>query len=188
MLFRSIAGLAKTQNLLEQSRSGTYDWAELIKTGNSATAKLDVADFRGPIKVVKLAARGGGRGIVTTRDVNAGEVLVVEKAFGVAYSLKDETPTLAYDLHRRELRHTPDLALIDVVTAKLLDNPQLANSIYSLYAGPSYPAPNLPRRRFGAEPEPPTHATCFIDSGKIEQVINYNRSAFSSLVLLAFTD
>lgn len=159
----AIAGLANTQELLEQSKSGTYDWAALIKTGGSASTKVDIADFRGPSKVVERAESGGGRGVFTTRDVKAGELLVVEKAFGVAYHVPEAAQRFVYDVQRETLRTPADLELAGVISAKLLDNPQLAESIYSLNAGPNFPAPTSPADLFGAEPAPPVRATCFID-------------------------
>ncbi|CAE6500610.1 unnamed protein product [Rhizoctonia solani] len=66
------------QRLIEQEQ-GNYDWFSLSKIAdeiNGSRQILDVADFVGPVKVTQMRAVGGGRGLVTTRDVLAGELLV----------------------------------------------------------------------------------------------------------------
>jgi tetratricopeptide (TPR) repeat protein len=70
-------GKKRTEKMLRESKTGDYDWSVLekgkvAKEGHS----FDIGDFMGPIKVVELSERGGGRGVVTTRDVDAGELLL----------------------------------------------------------------------------------------------------------------
>ena len=65
----------KCRSRQHEGEKGQYDWAGLYRAARSQI-RLDVADFVGPIKVSSMAHRGGGRGVVTTRDVQVGELLV----------------------------------------------------------------------------------------------------------------
>lgn len=46
----------------------------------------DLADWFGPIVVAEIPGRGGGRGIVTTRDVAPGELLIGRLSFFLSSS------------------------------------------------------------------------------------------------------
>lgn len=73
----ALLGRAAVQIALEESRSGVYDWDRLdpyeISDGGR---RLTIGDFFGPIKVVDMPQRQGGRGVVATRDIQAGELLL----------------------------------------------------------------------------------------------------------------
>jgi tetratricopeptide (TPR) repeat protein len=56
--------------------SGDYDWVRIFRTCQHAQEAVDIADFVGPVRASKLPADEGGRGMVTTRDVKAGDLLV----------------------------------------------------------------------------------------------------------------
>ncbi|OBZ77129.1 hypothetical protein A0H81_03840 [Grifola frondosa] len=55
--------------------TGQYDWPSLVRMARE-DVHLDVADYQGNIKVQSMPHRGGGRGIVATKDVKLGELLV----------------------------------------------------------------------------------------------------------------
>lgn len=73
--------------LLEQQK-GRYNFRSLYTEATSLRPPyLDRATYVGPVEVRDV--EGMGRGLFTTRDVEAGELLVCEKAF--AYSYTDGT-------------------------------------------------------------------------------------------------
>jgi tetratricopeptide (TPR) repeat protein len=69
------------QRILEQS-SGAYKWDLLFTEWQSnykdslPIPRLDIADYIGPAEVRAMEGRGGGRGVVATRDIKCGELLV----------------------------------------------------------------------------------------------------------------
>ena len=70
---------------LHELQHGDYDWLSLfrksITQGSEQRYLLEAADFIGPVKLDW--APGKGRGLFLTRDVRAGELLIVEKAICV---------------------------------------------------------------------------------------------------------
>lgn len=69
-------GIANCKRRIKEQDSGEYDWVALYKASQFRCPRLDVASYRGPIEVVPMDGRGGGRGVVSARDIKAGELLV----------------------------------------------------------------------------------------------------------------
>jgi len=81
--------LARARLRLLEQRGGTYDWKTICKEVSKVRPPLlDHATFIGPV-VVKVSP-GRGRGLFTTKDVMAGELLVCEKAFAHCYAGSSE--------------------------------------------------------------------------------------------------
>ncbi len=72
----ALLGKAATEIALEECRSGVYDWDRLDPDEISKVKNLTVGDFFGPIRVVDVPQRQGGRGVVATRDIQVGELLL----------------------------------------------------------------------------------------------------------------
>ncbi|KAG8726307.1 hypothetical protein FRC11_000405, partial [Ceratobasidium sp. 423] len=88
----------KTRQRLIEQVQGDYDWFALSKIADQINGHRqvpDVADYVGPVRVAQMSAVGGGRGLVTTRDVFAGELLPFAFAASVEY------PELFQVLHAR---------------------------------------------------------------------------------------
>ncbi|KAH7716697.1 TPR domain protein [Aphelenchoides avenae] len=77
---RLLAALAR----LAEERTGNYDFGMLYKADLAGEMDVDVADYVGPIEVVDIP--GKGKGIVATRDIKKGTLLLVSKAFAIATS------------------------------------------------------------------------------------------------------
>ncbi|KAH7339120.1 hypothetical protein B0J17DRAFT_659876 [Rhizoctonia solani] len=76
------------QRILEQTQ-GSYNWFTLEKAAKQINGRHpipDVADYVGPIKVAQRSTKDGSRGLITTRNVLAGELLIVSKPFAIASS------------------------------------------------------------------------------------------------------
>jgi tetratricopeptide (TPR) repeat protein len=69
-------GILNCERRLKEQTSGDYDWCALYKEGKAPAAESQVADFVGKIKIGQLEHRGGGRGIIATGEIEAGELLV----------------------------------------------------------------------------------------------------------------
>ncbi|OSD04617.1 hypothetical protein PYCCODRAFT_1363850 [Trametes coccinea BRFM310] len=127
---------------LRESSTGIYDWPSLFRTAQRKI-RLDAADFVGPVKVRRMKHRGGGRGVVTTKDVKTGELLIVTKPFASVYApdLPTDQLIVTLDLISKTTRERTDSLLLSLIVDKLYGNPDLRNEVYHLYSGPDYPAP-----------------------------------------------
>ena len=91
---------------------------ELYRTYNDRVPR-DVADYTGPIEVVDIPGRG--KGIVVTKDVKKGTLLLAAKSY--------VTDFRAHNVGK----------LVQMIFEKLQKNPQSKNELFSLYAGDSFP-------------------------------------------------
>ena len=74
---------------LKEAQYGCYDFLSIFKHGLAVpNPRHDVADFIGPVKEVGIS--GMGKGLVATRDISVGELVVANKAVGLVY--KADTP------------------------------------------------------------------------------------------------
>jgi tetratricopeptide (TPR) repeat protein len=126
----------RTKQRITESTTGKYNILKL-KRESLKSPFMDVADFYGSIEVVKMAAdRGGGRGVRTTKDVEPGEILLANKA--ISYGTADmKRMIISFNMETNIADTISDFALRRNVIYKLCDQPELARSIYALYAGPN---------------------------------------------------
>jgi hypothetical protein len=75
--------IARCKQRIREQSSGIYEWATLFKEwqmkykrDSLPVPRLDIADYIGPVEVRVIVERGGGRGVVATRDIKCGELLV----------------------------------------------------------------------------------------------------------------
>ena len=78
-------GMARSSARLRESVSGRYEWTRLFKESQQLP-RVDVADFVGSVRVEAIPKRGGGRGIVATKLVRLGEILVCPFGYLLDYS------------------------------------------------------------------------------------------------------
>lgn len=69
-------GVRNCVRRLKEVRKGDYDWKNLFERASSGATRLEVADYKGPLKVTEMKNRGGGRGVTATGDIKPGELLV----------------------------------------------------------------------------------------------------------------
>lgn len=55
--------------------TGNYDWPSLFRTAKQKI-RLDIASYTGAMEVRTMTQRGGGRGVVATKDLQVGDLLV----------------------------------------------------------------------------------------------------------------
>ena len=65
--------IRKCDDRLKESATGVYNWARLFQE-SQRESKLDVGEYTGPVEVQEIPGRG--RGLVATRDIAPGELLV----------------------------------------------------------------------------------------------------------------
>ncbi|KAH7711302.1 TPR domain protein [Aphelenchoides avenae] len=108
-------GLRAALSCLAEARTGNYDFARLYESSRRGQTDIDVADYVGPIEVVDIP--GKGKGIVATRNLKKGTLLLVSKAFAIA-------PT-----------SLPYSALLTAIEEKLARQPERIDDVADLYYG-----------------------------------------------------
>ncbi|KAG8909175.1 hypothetical protein FRC01_007094 [Tulasnella sp. 417] len=163
----------------QENETGSYNWLEMYAASLSKARRLDVADYKGDIEVVAFPTRGGGRGVIVTEDVTAGQLLLVSKAFVSAFPDDCNPPEtlLIQNLITMTGQYGCGASLGTKVAERIAGDPGCARLVYDLYAGPSLPPPPttyvLERSPAGAienflEFETP------VDISRIEGVLSFN--------------
>jgi tetratricopeptide (TPR) repeat protein len=75
-------GVIRCRAREKELATGAYNWVQLMNLARSSTReRLDVANFVGPVKIAFGLKVGGGRGLIATREIQVGELLVSAKFF-----------------------------------------------------------------------------------------------------------
>jgi hypothetical protein len=122
---------------------GHYDFTELYKQVEERRPPLlDCATFIGPVAVKDAGAKG--RGLFTTRAVNAGDLLFCEKAFAHVYCDLDDpkakVPELIVNIDHGTMYMGGQADLMAIMAQKLRRNPSLISAIRDLDTGAYKPA------------------------------------------------
>ncbi|KDQ09024.1 hypothetical protein BOTBODRAFT_179360 [Botryobasidium botryosum FD-172 SS1] len=163
---------------IRESEKGEYDWVGMFNDALIPGQKVEAADFVGPIKITQ-SSRGGGRGIVATRSISVGELLVVSQPLVSAFP--HEFAGLDYELGANFITMQADgqcrQALISRLIAKITGNPKLYPIVTALYAGPTFPAPppQLPSPSPDIPPlSNPLQFEVDMDVNLLEHICTYN--------------
>ncbi|KAK4699676.1 hypothetical protein P7C70_g6581, partial [Phenoliferia sp. Uapishka_3] len=181
----AVASLRRVDNRLAESNTGTFDWVDVFRRRGQGERSLDVGDHIGPVRPAVLAGRGGGRGVIAARDIKAGELILVEKAFATAFPAP--TTQGSMDLPRNARLEVTEQSveggkadvnvslmhdLVFNLVARLVRNPSLASKLYSLHGGHNFP-PNcgVPEASFTAEEGIPDSTCCpDIDPERLNEI------------------
>ncbi|KAH8108157.1 hypothetical protein BXZ70DRAFT_1060770 [Cristinia sonorae] len=151
---------------LSEMSAGSYDWLALYLEALRSTPapRLDVASYEGPVEVRVPAQRGQPRGLFVSRDVKAGELLVVSKPIASYYP--EDNPRngqevfMSHNLLTRTTGKRADYALIDAI--RCLHAGSLATE--------AYPPPHTSQN-----PLPhPQISSVDIDIARVESVCSLN--------------
>ncbi|KDQ15102.1 hypothetical protein BOTBODRAFT_32078 [Botryobasidium botryosum FD-172 SS1] len=173
--------LSRCQQRLKEIE-GKYDWAQMFKDARAPGKRVDVAEYVGPIKVQPIPKRGGGRGVITTRAVKAGELILVAKPFVACFP--EELSSVGHIMSTNLITKTRDSPCcsdaMSQMFAKIAGNPELASTILDLYAGPEYPAPPPaypPSAQTDMHLRNPRAFEVDLDAQRIESIYTYNAFA-----------
>ncbi|KDQ61208.1 hypothetical protein JAAARDRAFT_204949 [Jaapia argillacea MUCL 33604] len=133
--------LARSQSRYRESQTGEYDWVELFRQHKKTD--LDAAEYTGPVEVKALSSYGGGRGVVATREVKVGELLVVAKPFAAAFPdcTNQKELFMSLNMHTKAMETHSQTVLVSRVIETIYGNPQLYPQVRDLYAGPNAESP-----------------------------------------------
>lgn len=125
---------------------------------------LDHATYVGPVAVRQSGSRG--RGLFTTKAVNAGDLLLCEKAFAYAYLDNEEldNPDVAvlFNLDNDKITIGSQPRLITEIVQKIHRNPSLASVITELHHEPCESVGN------------PEADSSIVDSFLVERIVSLN--------------
>ena len=125
--------------LLEQS--GIYDFGDMLDEAiqKSPAPDMDRAAYDGSVEVRQCVIKSHGRGLFTTRPVQAGDLLLVEKAFSVAFP-EDDGQDAPYDAFTgvRSNKSLKELhaELASSTFIRLHKNPSVMKEFAKLFPGP----------------------------------------------------
>ncbi|KAJ3184798.1 hypothetical protein HDU85_001477 [Gaertneriomyces sp. JEL0708] len=172
-------GLSMTAKRM-QELTGDFDMVSLYKYGLSPRTPCDVADYVGPVAISAIKPKG--RGLVTTRDVVPGELLLGIKALSYVVPPPDFT-IMGLNLLTNQVDKTTQVLTVSDLVYKLADDPGLGELVYRLYAGLDQKTPetyDLNGRAAQNDVQAP------IDVGRIERAVTYNTFAPESVLPAAF--
>ncbi|KAL8694772.1 MAG: hypothetical protein Q9218_000618 [Villophora microphyllina] len=124
--------IIRTKQRLTEQETGVYDFRGMYKAAEEKPPCLDNATFAGNVQV--KASEGRGRGLFTTKDVIAGDLLLCEKAFSYCSSKESKT-SLLMNTHTNRMTIGTQADLVTAIVQKMFRNPSLAPAFLSLYYG-----------------------------------------------------
>jgi tetratricopeptide (TPR) repeat protein len=145
-----------------EATTGNYNWLQMYEQALKNDTRFDVADYIGPVKIADVP--GKGKGLVATRLIRPGELLVVSKAFSISF-VSECTKVFLVSANMITKRGDVNTQVVNVIDAiiNLKNNPKIANDIYSLYSGSSDRSVDIP---YGV-----------VDTGLIEKICSFNTFA-----------
>ena len=130
-----------------REQTGEYDFKSMLEevVAKAPSPDMDRANYIGSIEVRDCAIKSHGRGLFTTQSVQAGELLLCEKAFAAVFAnpnesveapekeegeISDDENRATYIKRRHELEAK--------AMVKLHRNPSLQAAFAELYSGPGW--------------------------------------------------
>lgn len=158
------SAVARMKKRVGEATRGDYDWLDIYRRGLDTSPDappLDVADYVGPFEVVEMQDRGGGRGAHATRDVKAGELILVERAFATQHPQSQAAR-----------RTGVDSAIHSQISNRISEDGSLARVLLSLYAGPNAPKPLRPPESFDIDLA--SRVSASVNLNRIAAICTYN--------------
>ncbi|KAK4242837.1 hypothetical protein C8A03DRAFT_39789 [Achaetomium macrosporum] len=123
--------LRRIEAHLREQEAGTHDLKKIRAGLSRARPRVDAASFFSNTAVKESPGRG--RGLFATRDIGAGEIVMLEKAFCVVWGFEDDALTaITYDVRDDRIRVSP-VGLSRAIVQKLLSNPSQIEKVMDMY-------------------------------------------------------
>jgi hypothetical protein len=139
------------------------DMQSIYFAAANGTDGIDTSDHIGPVEVKSIP--GAGRGMVTTRAVEAGELLLSCKAVCPTYADDEEcrgSPLLRLNLENGVVSTASQVRAQTRLIHAIIDRPELALPILGLTAGPSIPNSDYVSQEY------PLRSYASLDSDSVE--------------------
>lgn len=122
--------ISRTEDRVREQEHGLFDFMAMHKAATEkAFPCLDTATYEGPVTI--RMTEGRGRGMFTTKDVAAGDLLLCEKYF--SYSFTDSSSTTS--LRSASTPRKTSANLVTITVHQLSRTLSLIPTVMSLYHG-----------------------------------------------------
>jgi tetratricopeptide (TPR) repeat protein len=131
--------LKRVHSRLKEQEEGIFDFDAMVASVTEQNIHLDHADWTKTTEVKSTAAHG--RGLFATRDIEAGELILCEKALCLPnrYDGEQDSDLIMYNLNTTSRTQRPaQTALFLQLVQKLYNNPHLNKSFFDLDGGSQY--------------------------------------------------
>ncbi|KAL2610508.1 hypothetical protein R1flu_029081 [Riccia fluitans] len=143
---------------IQENVHGKYDLFTMLKEAKAmATPYLDHADYVGPVRVTEV--EGKDRGMVATKNISAGTLIMCCKAYAVAFD-QEHAARFGSDI----VSYDPDELLITKVVERMQRHPGTVADVYSLLAGPDMLQLDI---------SPEAKKELPIDVSRVEKIVKY---------------
>lgn len=123
--------LEKLSVRLRERETGEYDFKKIRSGLSKLRPRADAADFDGHAE--RKESKGHGFGLFATKDIDAGSIILCEKAICIVWSHKPEGWTaLTIDARDQQTRVQP-VGLTKAIVSKLMANPSQIEKATSLF-------------------------------------------------------
>ena len=166
------AELEQCRLRMQEQATGEFDDVGLFRQiHRDGLRRLDIANYVGPVEVVEYS--GMGRGYRTTRDVKAGELLVVDKALAMVEPAKleseDDIRFVGFNMLTRSIEAAGSHALRSELAYVILHQPDAERELQNLHAGDGLQEV-LPGSKAGES----AHGPQVVDVRQIDGAVTYN--------------
>ncbi|EFR04965.1 hypothetical protein MGYG_07968 [Nannizzia gypsea CBS 118893] len=124
--------LKRIKMRVQEKESGIYDLRKVANSLTKLQGRADVTSYHGFTEIKE--SPGAGRGLFATRDIEANEPVMFEKAFCIVWSHDPEAMTcLTIDVRDNATIRVFPSGLHKAVVQKLANNPSQVERVLSLY-------------------------------------------------------
>uniref|UniRef100_A0A914QK97 SET domain-containing protein n=1 Tax=Panagrolaimus davidi TaxID=227884 RepID=A0A914QK97_9BILA len=125
------AQLHRVKDRLAEQNHGKYNFKQMFIDSKKEKPDLDVGNYKGSIQIADIP--GKGRGIIATKDIKEGTLLVVSKPFASGY--KQDFPKNLMSVMPGNPTFPQHILQFINAMQNLQNNPEQAKEVYKLYAG-----------------------------------------------------
>lgn len=131
--------LAECKARINESLTGIYDWSKIFSNSLlNPDEPLDIAEFVGS-QITQVSIPGKGRGLIATRDISPGELLLVSRPLAFSTASPESNKFLVgINLLTRNLDPYPQVDLIALLIEKMIDDPSIIPLVFDLYPGDAF--------------------------------------------------
>ena len=163
------SGLARAEKRLQEERTGRYDIKHLLEEAATRNVlRMDVADYESSDIAIKHIDASKGLGVVATRPIARGTLIMASKAASIAYNSESNFTMISANFITKLIDDTSHAINVIKTIHKVHNEPALAANVYKLYAGS------------GHDREQPVD-DYVVDVARIEAILTYN--GFKSIEL-----